>query len=53
MRAAVRTQGKAMYVASELDESWLLSEQHKLYKHSQDNAEYVFHKLWGLITADH
>ena len=39
-----------MYVAFELDESWLLSEQRKLYERSQGNAGYVFRKLWGLIT---
>jgi RNA-directed DNA polymerase len=50
MRTEARTQGKAMYVASELDESWLLSEQRKLYEHSQRNADYTFHKLWGLVT---
>jgi RNA-directed DNA polymerase len=50
MRAAAQTQGKAMYVVTKLDESWLLSEQRKLYERSQKNTEYVFQKLWGLIT---
>lgn len=50
MSTEARTQGKAMYVASELDESWLLSEQRKLYEHSLRNADYTFHKLWGLVT---
>ena len=50
MRAGAMTQGKAMYVASELDKSWLLSEQRKLYERSQKETGYVFAKLWGLIT---
>src|SRR4029453_11775768 len=43
-------QGKAMYVASQLDLSWLLNEQRKLYARSEKNLDYVFRKLWGLIT---
>lgn len=50
MRATVETQGKATYVASELDKSWLLNEQRKLHERSQKEASHVFHKLWGLIT---
>jgi group II intron reverse transcriptase/maturase len=42
--------GKAMYVASRLDQSWLQNEQRKLYARSMENPAYVFHKLWGLIT---
>jgi RNA-directed DNA polymerase len=43
-------QGKAMYVASQLDKSWLLNEQRKLYVQSMYNPDYVFRKLWGLMT---
>lgn len=50
MRATPKPQGKAMYVASELDESWLLSKQRILYARSSGNPDYVFRKLWGLIT---
>jgi RNA-directed DNA polymerase len=50
MRTAAPSQGKAMYVATELDKSWLLNAQRKLYERSQKNPEYVFRKLWGLLT---
>src|SRR5476651_2626412 len=39
-----------MYVASQLDGSWLLIVQGKLYAQSRENPDYVFRKLWGLIT---
>jgi len=39
-----------MYVAPQLDKSWLLSVQRKLYELSRTNPDYVFEKLWGLIT---
>ena len=42
--------GKAMYVASEDDRLWLQSVQWKLYARSHQQAEYVFEKLWGLVT---
>ena len=41
---------KAMYVASELDKSWLQSEQRRLYERSRNHPDYVFCKLWGLVT---
>src|SRR5579872_5334374 len=47
---ASKPQGKAMYVASELDKSWLLDVQRKLHARSRTNPSYVFCKLWGLIT---
>jgi group II intron reverse transcriptase/maturase len=50
MRATPKPQGKAMYVAFELDTSWLLSKQRILYARSAGNPDYVFRKLWGLIT---
>jgi RNA-directed DNA polymerase len=39
-----------MYVASEDDRLWLLNEQRKLYARSRENPDYVFQKLWGLVT---
>lgn len=50
MGSASKPQGKAMYVASAPDKAWLLSVQRKLDKQSQGNPDYVFHKLWGLVT---
>jgi hypothetical protein len=39
-----------MYVATQLDKSWLRSEQRKLYARSWDESGYVWRKLWGLVT---
>jgi RNA-directed DNA polymerase len=39
-----------MYVATQLDKSWLRSEQRKLYARSWDEPGYVWRKLWGLVT---
>jgi group II intron reverse transcriptase/maturase len=39
-----------MYVASELDKSWLLNVQKKLYTQSYKDPAYCFRELWGLIT---
>lgn len=50
MRATSKPQGKAMYVANPLDKSWLLSEQRKLHKQSLKTPDYIFSKLWGLVT---
>jgi len=50
MRATPKPQGKATYVANQLDKSWLLSEQKKLHKRSLENPAYIFCKLWGLVT---
>jgi RNA-directed DNA polymerase len=50
MRTPARPQGQAMYVASQLDTSWLLIEQRKLYARSRNDPDYVFCKLWGLVT---
>ena len=50
MSAASRTPRKATYVASELDKSWLRDETRKLYARSMENPDYVFRKLWGLIS---
>lgn len=50
MSTATKPLGKVMYVTSQADEAWLQNEQRKLYTRSRDNLDYVFHKLWGLIT---
>jgi RNA-directed DNA polymerase len=50
MRTTSAPLRKAMYVASELDESWLQSVQRRLYERGRTNPDYVFWKLWGLIT---
>ena len=39
-----------MYVAPQSDKDWLLTEQRKLHERSRTNPDYVFCKLWGLIT---
>jgi group II intron reverse transcriptase/maturase len=50
MRTAAKPPREATYVANQLDESWLRTEQRKLYTRSQKEPSYVFEKLWGLIT---
>jgi len=50
MRTAARPLGKAMYVASQSDKDWLQSVQRKLYTRGKNDLDYVFDKLWGLIT---
>ena len=52
MRARSRPQGKAMYVASRSNWVWLLNVQRTLYARSKASPDYVFRKLWGLVT-DH
>jgi hypothetical protein len=42
-----------MYVAPPSDKDWLRKEQRKLYERSQEQPDYVFHKLWGLMTDSH
>jgi len=42
--------GKAMYVAPRTDWDWLRVEQRKLYERSEEQVDYVFRKLWGLVT---
>jgi group II intron reverse transcriptase/maturase len=39
-----------MYIATEDDRLWLQSVQCKLYARSQDNPDYRFEELWGLVT---
>jgi RNA-directed DNA polymerase len=50
MSTAAKPLGKAMYVSSRLEWSWLQSVQRTLYSRSENNPDYVFRKLWGLIT---
>ena len=45
--------GKALYVASARDESWLQNMQRTLFQQRQKQPDYVFAKLWGLITDPH
>jgi group II intron reverse transcriptase/maturase len=42
--------GKAMYVAPRSDWDWLRIEQRTLYARSEEHVDYVFGKLWGLVT---
>ena len=50
MSAAARSQGQAMYVVSKDDRLWLLNAQRKLHAQSREKPDYVFEKLWGLVT---
>jgi RNA-directed DNA polymerase len=50
MGTATRPPRKAMYVAPRPDWDWLRSEQRKLYARSEHHVDYVFRKLWGLVT---
>lgn len=50
MRATSKPLERAMYVAPQLDRSWLQSEQKRLHARSRENPDYVFRKLWGLMT---
>ena len=50
MGMAPRPPGKAMYVAPRPDWDWLRIEQRKLYARSEQEVDYVFRKLWGLVT---
>jgi RNA-directed DNA polymerase len=50
MGTASKPPGKAMYVAPRPDWDWLRIEQRKLYTRSEQQVDYVFCKLWGLVT---
>jgi group II intron reverse transcriptase/maturase len=39
-----------MYVATQSDRDWLLSEQGKLHERGLQDPDYMFRKLWGLVT---
>jgi len=48
--AARRSQGKVIYVAPIPDKEWLLNVQKKLHTRSYGNPDYIFRRLWGLVT---
>ncbi|XYH92812.1 group II intron reverse transcriptase/maturase [Sorangium sp. So ce1128] len=50
MGTASKPPGKAMYVAPRTDWDWLRNEQRKLHMRSEKQVDYVFRKLWGLVT---
>jgi RNA-directed DNA polymerase len=50
MRTTSAPLREAMYVANQLDTSWLQVEQRRLYERSRNNPAYVFCKLWGFVT---
>ncbi len=50
MGTASKPLGKAMYVAPKPDWDWLRIEQRKLYAQSEKKTDYIFRKLWGLVT---
>jgi RNA-directed DNA polymerase len=50
MRAAAKPPGKVTYVASQSDKDWIRNVQRTLYTRSRSNLDYVFAKLWGLVT---
>jgi len=39
-----------MYVVTKDDRLWLLNAQRKLHAQSRQHPDYVFEKLWGLVT---
>lgn len=39
-----------MYVATQVEKTWLLDVQRKLYARSWNEPVYVWRKLWGLVT---
>ena len=50
MGTASKSPGEAMYVAPRPDWDWLRIEQRKLYARSEEQVNYAFCKLWGLVT---
>jgi RNA-directed DNA polymerase len=50
MRTAAKPVQRAMYVATQLEKSWLLDVQRKLYARSWNEPVYIWRKLWGLVT---
>ena len=50
MSAVSKPLGKVTYVASKPDKAWLQSMQRKLYARSLEQPDYVWRKLWGLVT---
>lgn len=39
-----------MYVATKEDTLWLQNVQRTLYTRSKEHSDYMFEKLWGLVT---
>jgi len=53
VRANSKPQGKRpVYAAPRSDKDWLLTVQRKLYARSMEDPDYVFCKLWGLVTDE-
>jgi RNA-directed DNA polymerase len=53
VRTTTKPQGnRPTYVVPRSDKDWLLNEQRKLYARSMENPDYVFRKLWGLVTDE-
>ena len=50
MSAALGSLGQAMYVATKEDTLWLQNVQRALHTRSKEHPDYVFEKLWGLVT---
>ena len=50
MSAALGPLGQAMYVATKEDTLWLQNVQRALHTRSKEHLDYVFEKLWGLVT---
>jgi group II intron reverse transcriptase/maturase len=50
MGTRAKTAGKATYVATSVDKSWLRNVQRTLYAKSRNGPNYVWRKLWGLVT---
>lgn len=50
MRTASKPPEKATYVAPQSDQDWLRIEQRKRYTRSLKDPDYIFCKLWGVLT---
>jgi len=50
MSAALGSLEQAMYVATKEDTLWLQNVQRALHTRSKEHPDYVFEKLWGLVT---
>ncbi len=50
MSAALGSLEQAMYVATKEDTLWLQNVQRALHTRSKELPDYVFEKLWGLVT---
>ena len=50
MSAALGSLGQSMYVATKEDTLWLQNVQRALHTRSREHPDYVFEKLWGLVT---